>query len=55
MIIMLIILSAILVFLRTRRQTPPPRRHIPQPKSHIPTYSPEQLRQARNDRRITTW
>ena len=39
MIIMLIILSAILVFLRTRRQTPPPRRHIPQPKSHIPTYT----------------
>lgn len=54
MIALCIILIVILTFLRAKRRVTE-QRHIPQPKSHLTTYSPEQLRQARSDRRITTW
>lgn len=54
MIIMLIILIAILAFLRAKRRVTTQRRY-PTTQHHLTKYSPEQLRQARNDRRITTW
>lgn len=54
MIALCIILIAILTFLRAKRRVTEQRRY-PTIKHHLTTYSPEQLRQARNDRRITTW
>ena len=54
MIALCIILIAILTFLRAKRRVTEQRRY-PTTKHHLTTYSPEQLRQARSDRRVTTW
>jgi hypothetical protein len=56
MIALCIILIAILTFLRAKRRVTEQRRYpTTQHHHHLTTYSPEQLRQARNDRHITTW
>lgn len=54
MIALCIILIAILAFLRAKRQVTTQRRY-PTTQHHLTTYSSEQLRQARSDRRVTTW
>lgn len=54
MIALCIILIVILTFLRAKRRVTEQRRY-PTTQHHLTTYSPEQLRQARSDRRVTTW